>query len=78
MPFVKGTPQRQPFVAPQESFNELVNKVKLLKSKGVEVDFMNPENVLYDEATKKFSIVDLNTTSPQYHHFNIVNTPNRP
>ena len=78
MPFVKGTPQRQPFVAPQESFNELVDKVKLLKGKGVEVDFMNPENVLYDEATNKFSLVDLNTTPPQYHHFNAVNTPNRP
>lgn len=75
MPFVEGKPVRNPINVPQSSMDDLVSKIKNLHDKGVLVDFVNPDNILFDAAKNKFSIVDLNTQAPEYHFFNQVNKP---
>lgn len=73
MPLVPGKPQREPINVSQEAMDDLFSKIKLLKENKVLVDFINPDNVLYDQASGKFSLVDLNTTPPKYHPFNQIN-----
>jgi hypothetical protein len=48
----------------REAIDRFISEVEDLQSKGVSYDFMNPENIMYDSATDKFSLIDLNTKHP--------------
>lgn len=51
----KGSPTK-------ESYEQLVKDVEDLQSKGLYLDFQNPDNIVFNPATGKFNIYDLNTT----------------
>lgn len=44
---------------PQEAYDNLAFEIKQIYEKCSQFDFANPENILYDEKTKSFNIVDI-------------------
>jgi hypothetical protein len=44
---------------PQEAFDDLVGTVNTLRGRGVALDFQHPGNLMVDEATGRFGLVDV-------------------
>lgn len=56
---------RKILAIPDEAFADYMKKVVFLRKNGYEVDYVNPNNILYDKKNKKFNIVDLGKCEPK-------------
>jgi hypothetical protein len=76
MPRVPGRPGI-PFNPSQQAVEEYIDMIKELEKRNIHLDYVNPQNTMYDDATDQFSIIDVNTTPYDDNYFlDIVNNAN--
>lgn len=56
---------RKILAAPKEAFLGYIKSVVELRKNGYDVDYVNPNNILYDKKNKKFNIVDIGKDEPK-------------